>query len=131
MISPAVVKATAGGTMRYGLDVDNLQEGIQISDDAISGKLKKVEKYPQFGDEKASEPGHYLALDIEVPEGETATTKIEGGTKPDYVDVTSDKFCVYRITDSNSQKIKVKTRKGEEEVEKTYDLTGLTLDPGE
>ena len=124
MISPAVVKATAGGTMRYGLDVDNLQEGIQISDDAISGKLKKVKEYPQFGDEKASEPGHYLALDIEVPEGETVTTKIEGGTKPDYVDVTSDKFCV-------SQKIKVKTRKGEEEVEKTYDLTGLTLDSGE
>lgn len=84
MISPAVVKATAGGTMRYGLDVDNLQEGIQISDDAISGKLKQVEEYPQFGDEKASELGHYLALDIEVPEGETATTKIEGGTKPDY-----------------------------------------------
>lgn len=130
MISPAVISATDGGTERYGLQVDALQENIQITEDAITGKLKKVESYPQFGDEEASSPGHYLALDVEVPDGAKVTTKIEGGTNPDYVDLTSDKFCVYRIKNT-SQKIKIKTQKGDEEVEKTYGLTGLELDAGE
>lgn len=131
MISPAVISATDGGATKYGLQVDALQENIQIAEDAITGKLKKVESYPQFGDKEASSPGHYLALDVEVPEGATVTTKIEGGTNPNYVDLTSDKFCVYRIKDKDSQKIKIKTQKGDEEVEKTYDLTGLELDAGE
>lgn len=129
MISPAVITATDSGATKYGLEVSNLQENIQITEDAITGKLKKLESYPQFGDEEASSPGHYLALDVEVPEGATVTTKIEGGTNPGYVDLTTDKFCVYRIKNT-SQKIKIKTQKGGEEVEKTYDLTGLELDQG-
>ena len=127
MISPAVVSVTSSGTQRYGLQVDTLQEGIRVTENAITGNLKLVDSYPQFGDEEASNPGHYLALDVTVPEGSTVTTKIDGGTKPDYVDLTSDKFCVYRIKDKDTQKIKIKTRKGEEEVEKTYSLTGLVL----
>ena len=126
MISPAVVTATNGGANKYDLEVADLQEDIQITEDSIKGKLNLIKKYPGFGDLEASNPGHYLALDIEVPDGATVTTKIEGGTNPDYTDVTEDEFCVYRIS-SNTQKIKIKTRKDEQEVEKTYDLTGLTL----
>ena len=130
MISPAVITATDSGATKYGLKVDTLQENVRVTEETITGKLKKVESYPEFGDAEASNPGHYLALDVEVPEGATVTTKIEGGTKPEYIDLTADKFCVYRIK-SNTQKIKIKTQKGEQEVEKTYDLTGLTLDEGE
>lgn len=127
MISPAVVTATSSGTERYGLQVSALQDNIRIENNAITGNLKLVEQYPQFGDKEASKPGHYLALTVEVPEGATVTTKIEGGTNPDYVDLTMDKFCVYRIKDT-SQKIKIKTKKDSMEVEKTYALTGLVLD---
>ncbi len=127
MISPAVITATSGGTMRYGLQVNALQENVEIIEDEIRGKLKKVESYQQFGDEEASTPGYYLALDVEIPEGVTVTTKVEGGTNPNYVDLTIDKFCVYRIKNT-SQKIKIKTKKGEDNVEKTYSLAGLVLD---
>ena len=126
MISPAVIKATDGGTERYGLYVNNLQDDISITKDAISGKLKLVKSYPQFGDEEANSPWHYLALDMEVPDEATVTTKIEGGDNSNYVDVTEDKFCVYRVK-NNEQKIVVRTQVEDRETEIAYDLTDLTL----
>ncbi len=124
-----MIKAASSGETKYGLSVDNLQENIQITENAITGKLKKITSYPQFSSIEEEQSGHYLALDVEVPEGAKVSTKVEGGTNSDYVDLTSDKFCVYRIKDT-SQKIKIKTQKDGKEVEKTYDLTELNLDPG-
>lgn len=130
ILSPAVATATDGRTERYNLAVNQFQEGIEIHDDAISGKLKKV-KYPGFGDAEAQKDSHYLALDVEVPDGATVVTRIEGGTNRNFVDLTNDKFCVYRIKNPSSQKIEIKTEKDGQSVMKVYKLTGLTLDQDE
>lgn len=126
-MSPSVVSATDGGTTRYGKQASELQEGIQVTGTSIKGKLKLVSEYAGFGGTEATQPDHYLALDFTIPEGSNVSTIVEGGDNKKYVDLTSDKYCVYRIKDQNTQKIKVKTVKGGKEVEQTYDLTGLTL----
>ena len=41
----------------------------------------------------------------------------------------NDRSCVFRITDKASQSITVKIERGGKSVEKTYGLSGLTLDP--
>ena len=119
------VKADDGETERYGLKVSKLQDGITITNDAISGTLKKVSEYPGFGDEEAMQEGHYLALDFASENADKIVTKVIGGSEKE-TDLTKDKYCVYRIKEK-TQKIEVKATKGDEFTIRTYGLTGLEL----
>lgn len=111
----------------YGKKVSELQENIVVEKDSIKGNLKKVTGYTQaFGDGNEKD-GNFLALEFNIEEGATAKTEVVGGTHG-LVDVTADKYCVYRITDKEKQSIKVIATKGEGTRTKTYSLTGLTLE---
>ena len=116
-----------GETTKYGKQVSDLQTDIEISDTSISGTLNYVTDFTEFNVSDASEQsGNYLALEVEVPEGATVTTELINGKKGP-VDLTNDKFCVYRITDKDKQQIKFVVSKDEDSTETVYDLKGLTL----
>ena len=116
-----------GETDVYGLNVNQLQSDIVIDGTDISGTLKHVTEYTGFNTADESEQsGNYLALKVEVPEGATVTTELING-KHGAVDMTADKFCVYRITDKNTQQVKFTVTKGDQSKESVYSLTGLTL----
>lgn len=125
MISLTVV-AMDGKTDVYKKTVDELQSNIVINETEISGTLKHVTEYTGFSNEVDEQSGNYLALKVEVPEGAEVTTELVNG-KNGPVNLSKDKFCVYRISDKDKQKIKFTVSVNEESITKTYDLTGLTL----
>lgn len=110
--------------MKYGKTISEIQDNIMIADNAISGTLKKVESYPGFGDAEANNPNYYLALSFDT-NADKIVTKVIGGTEQE-VDITADKFCVYRIK-NNTQKIEIKTTKDNQINTKVYSLEKLTL----
>ena len=116
-----------GETDVYGLNVSDLQSGIVIGEFDISGTLLYVSEYPGFnGSDVSEQSGNYLALKVDVPEGANVTTELINGKKG-AVDLTADKFCVYRITDKDTQQIKFTVSKNEESKVSVYSLAGLTL----
>lgn len=124
-----VTKAATGETNFYGVAAKDLQENIGISkDNFITGVLKFKENYDQFSLNPEEQPGNFLVLSFESKDAEKIETKIIGdGKERAYVDLTSDKYCVYRIKDASKQKIEVKLTKGEKEKIITYSLEKLVL----
>lgn len=127
-MSSIAVKPTASGA-KNGVDVSDLMSGVTIVGTSIKGELKN---YTANGWAPGTWPedeqtGHYLVLDLaSTDEGETIQTMVEGG-KNSWVTVT-DGYCIYHLTDTSSQKIKVKgTIKGETSKDVTYGLKDLTL----
>ena len=84
--------------------------------------------YTQFSSESAKQKGNYLALKFDFVSGATTTVEIVGGTSG-AVTLDADKNWVGLIANKDTQKIKVVAVKGDIKVEKTYSLTGLTLEP--
>ena len=119
------VKPVDGGTNKYGKDISDLQDGITIEGDEISGTLKYTKDFVKaFGEDEKD--GNFLALEISSDNGETITTEVVNGTHgPVTVD---DGFCIYRITDKDTQKIKITVSKGDQSKVVQYGLTGLTCD---
>ena len=119
------IKAVDDETKCYGKNASDLQSGIVISESAITGTLKHVTGYEQFNPSDDSEQsGNFLALSLTSEDEAEIKTQLVGGTKGEVV--VDDGFCVYRITDHESQKVKVSVTKGEDTVTRTYDLSGLT-----
>ena len=121
-----VVKAVDGGTECYGKNASELQQNITITESEISGTLNKIDDYSEAFPDASEKAGHFLAIAFTFDEGTTVKTKLEGGKKGD-VDVTKDKYCVYRIENKDTQKIKITATKGEKSTEKTYSLAKLNL----
>ena len=122
------VNAMGGKENVYDITVEELQSGIRIDGEKITGTLKNVTDYSGFSDDSEKQSGHFLALKVDVSEDSNVTTElVNGETGP--VDMSEDHFCVYRITNKDDQKIKFTVSSGEESVTKTYDLTGLVLSP--
>lgn len=120
------VAAMDGKTDAYKKTVEDLQSDVVIGETGISGTLKYVTEYTGFSSKADEQSGNYLALKVEVPEGAEVTTELVNGKKGS-VNLSKDKFCVYRISDKDKQKIKFTVSVNEESVTKTYDLTGLVL----
>lgn len=118
------VKPVDGETSVYGKNAEDLQENIEIGEDSITGTLKRVTEYKQFSSEPSEQSGNYLALSLASENGETIKTELVGGTKGEVT--VDDGYCVYRISNKDSQSVKVTVTKGEESVTKTYSLEGLT-----
>ena len=124
-ITSLTVEAVDGETSCYGKQAKDLQSDIVISDDTITGTLNYVTGYEQFNpSDKSEQSGNYIALSLTSDEDAEIKTQLIGGNKGEII--IDDGFCVYRITDHESQKIKVSVTKGEDVVTKTYDLSGLT-----
>lgn len=103
----------------------DLQSGVYVHDDYISGTLKYVTGYTGFSGNPEEQEGNYLALKFEATEGATTTIFLTNGTGTTPVELDSDMNCVVRVSDKDAQKFIVKTTKNDFVVEKTYSLSSL------
>lgn len=109
-----------------------MQTGVSIEDTHITGTLNYVEGYTGFhGSDPTQQEGNYLALLFDTdPEVDSITVELTNsvsGKGP--VKLDSDMMFVCRVTDKDSQTIKVVATKNSKSVTKTYDIAGLTLSP--
>lgn len=104
-----------------------MQTGIAVGTNRITGTLKHVTGYTGFSSNVDEQEGNYIALKFEpVPDDTTVTVELVGGTVGHPVTLDSDMNIVIRITNKDTQTIKVVTTKtGYIGVTKTYSLTGL------
>lgn len=122
------VEPEAGGTSVFGKTVSDLQSNVVVGETSITGTLKYVTGYTEFSSETSEQSGNYLVLKLAVDPADAVTTvEVVGGTKGP-VTLDSDMNIVLLIRNKDTQSIKVTVTKGEENVVKTYSLTGLTLE---
>ena len=94
----------------------------------ISGKLKYVSGYTGFSGDPAEQEGNYIALHAETDfEEDSITLELINGTVGHPVTLDSDGLMVVRISNKDTQKIKIVATKGPRTRVKLYDLTGLEL----
>ena len=107
----------------WGLTTADLQSGIEIGSDSITGTLKYIADYSSaFQGDLSS--GNFIAIHCSVPGVEDATITVKV-TNP--VTLDEDGIAVLRIADKSTQTITVVASKtGFESVTKTFSLTGLT-----
>lgn len=127
LITLSVDSDISAGTDLLGKSVSDLQSGITIGSDAITGTLKYVTGYTGFSGDVSEQSGNYIALHCESAGADKITVELINGTVGHPVELDDDGLIVIRITDKATQKIKVVAYEGERTVEKVYGLTGLTL----
>lgn len=111
-----------------GKRAKDLQTGIQITDDAITGTLHHVTGYTGFSSVVGEQTGNYIGLKFDpTPDDATVTVEIVGGNKGP-VTLDADLMYVGKIANKDTQSIKVTVTKDDESVVKTFSLTGLTLE---
>lgn len=114
------------GTTAYGKEVGDLQTGVALRGDTISGSLYYVDDFTGFSVSEELQKGNYLVLNVIKPTGaDTVKVKVTGGKDTAEKDV-DDQPLVIRVLNPN-QKVIIKATKDEDEVTKTYSLTGLRL----
>ncbi|MBP5596081.1 MAG: phage major capsid protein [Pseudobutyrivibrio sp.] len=111
-----------------GKAVSSLQEDVVVHDKFIKGTLKYVTGYTGFSGDADEQSGNYLALHFDVSDGATTTVQLLGGSHKDPVTLDNDNNCVFRITDRNTQRIKVVTTLGDDTITKIYSLAGLSIE---
>ncbi|MBR6102623.1 MAG: hypothetical protein IKP95_09355 [Ruminococcus sp.] len=111
-----------------GKSVTDLQSGVQVSGDSISGTLKYVTGYTGFSGDASEQSGNYLAIHCDVASAPDAKIDVEvvgGHHGPTTLD--SDRIIILKI-ESTTQKVKVTaSRNGDVTVERVFSLTSLTL----
>lgn len=109
----------------FGKTIGDLQDGVEVGEDAITGTLRYVDDYTGFSSKAEEQSGNYLVLHATADvEGATITVKV---TNP--VTLDDDGIVVLRIADKSSQTVTVVASKdGYESVTKEYSLTGLTCE---
>lgn len=122
------ISAVADDVDLLGKDAGDLQEDVEIANDAITGTLKYVTEYTGFSSNVEEQSGNYLAIKVEA-DADTITVELVGGTVGHPVTLDSDGMIVIRITNTTTQSITVVATKGN--VSETYNLSlsGLTLTP--
>lgn len=118
------------GVSLLGKELDDLQSGVGVGVNDISGTLKYVTDFTGFSGDPAEQEGNYLVLHIDTDvEGATITVELIGGDHPEPVELDSDRTIILRIKNIN-EKIRITTSKeGYPTSTKTYTLGGLKLTP--
>ena len=104
----------------FGKTIDDLQTGVTIGENSITGTLKFVDDYTGFSSDPAMQSGNYLVLHCTVNDSNPITVEVVGGVSgPRTLD--ADGIIVLRIADKDTQSVRVVAGS----VTKTYTLTGL------
>ena len=112
-----------------GKSASDLQEGIVVGKNGVSGTLKYISDYSSaYG--PGMDSGNYIVLHYSTAEeGSTITCELVGGTT-DPVTLDPDGLNITRVTNKNTQTIKVVASKtGYTDTVKYISLKGLTLTP--
>lgn len=131
-----LVEPVAGTETKYGKKVSDLQDDVVITDDRkIDGTLHYVTGYTEFNSsELAEQEGNYLALDfadnwLGDADPTMFTVELKGGTKGPVTLTDGDAFCVFRVTNPNTQSIEAVSTDSTGTTTVRYSLKGLTLEP--
>lgn len=112
-------------TTILGKAVSALQENVIVHDKFIKGTLHYVTGYTQFSNVEEEQSGNFLALKFDVSDGATTTVQLTG---QEAKTLDSSKNVVLRITNKNTQRLKVVTTLGDDTITKVYSLANLTLE---
>lgn len=134
-----LVEPVAGTETKYGKKVSDLQDDVVINTNRkIDGTLHYVTGYTEFNSSEPTEPteqeGNYLALDFSDnwlgdTDPTTFTVELKGGKKGPVTLTDGDAFCVFRVTNPNTQSIEVVSTDSTGTTTVRYSLKGLTLEP--
>ena len=131
-----LVEPVAGTETKYGKKVSDLQDDVVITDDRkIDGTLHYATGYTEFNSfEPTEQEGNYLALDFSDnwlgdTDPTTFTVELKGGKKGPVTLTDGDAFCVFRVTNPNTQSIEVVSTDSTGTTTVRYSLKGLTLEP--
>ena len=109
----------------WGTDVSDMQTGITVTGDKITGTLKFLNSGQLVTDWGE---GNFIALEFTVPDGATSCkvglVPSESGMSLQELD--EDKDGVFKITNKATQKLVIETRKGAYFLRQEFDLSGLT-----
>ena len=131
-----MVEPMTGTETAYEKRVSDLQDDVVINTNRkIDGTLHYVTVYTGFNSSEPTEQeGNYLALDFSDNwlgdiDPTTFTVELKGGTKGPKTLTDSDSFCVFRVTNPNTQSIEVVSTDSTGTTTVEYSLKGLTLEP--
>lgn len=131
-----LVEPVAGTETKYGKKVSDLQDDVVINTNRkIDGTLHYVTRYTEFNSSEPTEQeGNYLALDFSDnwlgdTDPTTFTVELKGGKKRPVTLTDGDAFCVFRVTNPNTQSIEVVSTDSTGTTTVRYSLKGLTLEP--
>lgn len=131
-----LVEPVAGTETKYGKKVSDLQDDVVINTNRkIDGTLHYVTGYAEFNSSEPTEQeGNYLALDFSDnwlgdTDPTTFTVELKGGKKGPVTLTDGDAFCVFRVTNPNTQSIEVVSTDSTGTTTVRYSLKGLTLEP--
>lgn len=114
-----------------GVRAGELQDGVAIHTDSISGHLKWYSDGPALGFPDLTDGGNFVALHMERAEGEEATLEItphaSGTGAPKPFDESND--WIIRVTDPKHQIITIVRTKDENTATEVYSLAKLIYDP--
>ena len=106
----------------------DLQSDIKIDGSVITGNLKYVTGYTGFSGDPAEQEGNYIALHAETDfDEDEITLEVINGTVGHPVTLDPDGLMIVRISDKDTQKIRIVATKGSRTRIKLYDLSGLKL----
>lgn len=115
------------GVSLLGKELSDLQSGVSVGMNDISGTVHYVTGYTGFSGDPAEQQGNYLALHIDSDEDTTITVELIGGTHGP-ITLDSDRTLIVRLR-NKQQKIKITvTKDGYDTITRTYTLAGLTLE---
>lgn len=116
-----------GNTTMFGHKVGNLQSGMSILGDSITGTLKYVSTGALATDWGA---GNFLALKFSIPEGMTSVkVGLDPSESTGLVEIIDDPDGngVFKITDKDTQIFVIEATDGRNTIRQEYDLSGLNL----
>lgn len=104
----------------FGKTVNDLQTGVTIGEDSITGTLLYVDDYTGFSSDPAMQSGNYIVIHCEVNDTTPITVEVVNGVSGP-VTLDDDGIAVLRIADKDTQTIRVVSG----DITKNYSLTGL------
>ena len=122
------VAAESGTQSVFGVQVSDMQTGVSVSDNAITGTLSYLDGSNAIVDHWGA--GNFLTL--KFSNFDSRATSVKVGLDPSQgsglVEILTDpdKNGVFKITDKDTQVFKVVSTDGVRTTTQTYSLTGLT-----
>ena len=113
--------------------MSDLQTGVSVSSNSASGTLKYVSDYTGFSSDTDLQSGNYIALHWSDPDASITSLKV--GVVPSSIGADlvecindTDRNGVFRITNKNSQVVRIEQSDGVNTHRQDISLRGLTLE---